>query len=76
MRGGSEGVRYGPPPRALPLLYIPGVIITINVPVVYMERDDMISMRANPYLGPCEGVGSGNLDFFGPKMALASLVAI
>ncbi len=40
--------------------------ITINVPVVYMGRDDMISMPANPYRGPCEGVGSGNRDFFGP----------
>ncbi len=34
----------------------------------YMGLDDMISMRGNPYLGPWEGVGSGNLDFFGPKM--------
>ncbi len=31
----------------------------------------MISMRANPLLGPLEGVGPGNLGFFLAQMALA-----
>jgi hypothetical protein len=40
---------------------------SILVPVVYiMARDVMILMRANPMLGPLEGVGPENLDFFRP----------
>jgi hypothetical protein len=41
-------------------------ILTINVPVVYKARDAMLLMQANSLLGPLEGVGSENLDFFGP----------
>ncbi len=37
--------------------YEVAVWITINVPVVYLERDIMILMRANPFRGPLEGVG-------------------
>jgi hypothetical protein len=40
--------------------------ITINVPVVFMGRDVMILMQANPFQGPLEGVGPENRDFFGP----------
>jgi len=36
----------------------------------------MIFLSANGLLGPFEGPVPKNLDFFGPKMALASLVAI
>ena len=42
------------------------LLLTINVPVVYMVRDVMILMRAVPYQGPLEGVGPENRDFFGP----------
>jgi hypothetical protein len=39
-----------------------------NVPVYYMALGLlMISMGAIPLLGPLEGVGPENLDFFGPK---------
>jgi hypothetical protein len=34
--------------------------VTINVPVVYMARDVIILMRANPFRGPLEGVGREN----------------
>jgi hypothetical protein len=47
------------------------VNIACIVLVVYMARDVMISMRANPLLGPLEGVGPGNLGFFLAQMALA-----
>ncbi len=40
--------------------------VTINVPVVYMARDVMILMRANPLQGPLEEVGPENRDFLGP----------
>ena len=36
----------------------------------------MIFLSANGLLGPFEGPVTKNLDFFGPKMALALLVAI
>jgi hypothetical protein len=42
------------------------LLMTFNVPVVYMARDVMILMRENPYRGPLEGVGPENQDFFGP----------
>ncbi len=32
----------------------------------------MILMRENPLLGPLEGVGPENLDFFGPKWSRLS----
>ncbi len=40
------------------------VHLDINVPVVYMARDVMILMWANPLQGPLEGVGLENRDFF------------
>ncbi len=40
--------------------------LTVNVPAVYMARDVMILLGLNPFLGPLEGVGPENLDFFGP----------
>ncbi len=39
--------------------------LTINVPVVYMTRDVMILMGANPLQGPLEGVGLENQDLLG-----------
>jgi hypothetical protein len=36
----------------------------------------MIMIGANPLLGPLEEVGPENIDFFGPKWHLSSLVAI
>ncbi len=42
------------------------VILTINVPVVYMEWDLIILIQENPLRGPLEGVGPENRDFFGP----------
>jgi hypothetical protein len=39
------------------------------VPGVYMGRDVMILMRANPLQGSLEGVDPENRDFFGPEMA-------
>ena len=41
-------------------------IITINLPVVYMVRDVVIWMQANPLRVPFEGVGHENQDFLGP----------
>ncbi len=38
-------------------------ILTVNV---YMARDMMILMRANPFPGPLEEVDPEILDFFGP----------
>jgi hypothetical protein len=49
-------------------------LLTINVSVVYMVRDIMILMRANPLLEPLEGIGPDNL--FWAQIALALLVAI
>jgi hypothetical protein len=36
------------------------------VPVVYMARDEMILMGANPFRGPLEGMGPEIGDFFEP----------
>ncbi len=41
-------------------------ILTINVPVVYMERYVMVLRRATSLRGALEGVGPENQDFFGP----------
>ncbi len=41
--------------------------VTINVPVVYIARDIMILMQANPLQRPLEGVGPENQDFLGPE---------
>jgi hypothetical protein len=41
-----------------------------------MGQAEMILMRANPLLGPLEGVGPENLDFLWAQIALALLVAI
>ncbi len=39
--------------------------LTINVPVVYMERDlILILMQANLFRVPSERVGPENVDFF------------
>jgi hypothetical protein len=38
----------------------------IDVPVVFMARDVMILMQANPFQGPLEGVGPENRDFLVP----------
>jgi hypothetical protein len=42
---------------------------SIKLPVVFMARYRyvMILMRANPLLGPLEGVSPENLDFLGPN---------
>jgi hypothetical protein len=45
---------------------------TINAPVVYMARDVMILMRANPFRGPLEGAGPENRDFSGSEMATSA----
>ncbi len=50
--------------------------LTINVPVVYMARDVIILMRANPFRGPLEGVGPENRDFLGPEMTTSEVSAI
>jgi hypothetical protein len=42
-------------------------VITINVPVVFMARYIMILRGATSLRGALEGVGSENLDFFGPR---------
>jgi hypothetical protein len=34
-----------------------------------MVRDEIISMGANPFRGPLEGVSPENRDFFGPEIA-------
>ncbi len=51
-------------------------IITINVPVVYMARDIMISCGQHPLQWPLEGVGPENRDFLGPEMATTEASAI
>jgi hypothetical protein len=38
--------------------------LTINVPVVYMVRDEMILMPENPFRGPLKGVDPENRDLF------------
>ena len=47
-------------------------ILTMNVPFVYMARDVMILMRANPFRRPLEGVGPENFDIFGRKMSISN----
>ncbi len=42
------------------------LVLTINVPVVYMGQDVMILMRQNPFRGLLEGVVHENQDFMGP----------
>ncbi len=41
-------------------------IVNFLCPVVYMARDVMILMRANPLQGPLKGRVPENRDFFGP----------
>jgi hypothetical protein len=43
------------------------LILTINVPVVYMVRDVVILRRANPFRGRFEGVGPESRDICGPR---------
>jgi hypothetical protein len=52
------------------------VIITINVPVVYMGRYIMVLMRATSLQRALEGVGPENQDFLGPEMATSEASAI
>ena len=53
------------------------IIITINVPVVYIARDIVILRPANLFQGPLEGVGPGKiLAFLGPEMATSKASAI
>ncbi len=49
--------------------------MTIKVPVVFMTRNVMILMRANPFRGPLEGVGPENRDFLGPEMATSEVTS-
>ncbi len=42
------------------------VVLTINVPVVYMAWYVMVLRRATSLRGALEGVGPENQDFFGP----------
>jgi hypothetical protein len=42
------------------------IYVSINLPVVYMVRDEMIFRLANPLQGPLEGFGPENRDLFGP----------
>jgi hypothetical protein len=46
------------------------------MPIVYMARNEMILMRANPFRRPLEGVSPENRGFFWAQMAIAWLVAI
>jgi hypothetical protein len=46
------------------------------VPVVYMARDIMIFMQANPLRGPLYGVGPVIKTFLGPEMAVSKASAI
>jgi hypothetical protein len=50
------------------------LILTINIPVVYMARYIMILMRANPLQGTLEGVGPENRDFFGNGFAPIKII--
>jgi hypothetical protein len=45
------------------------LILTINVPVVFMARYVMVLRGVTSFRGALEGVGPENRDFFGPKMA-------
>jgi hypothetical protein len=47
-------------------IYYTTDILTINVPVFYMERGILIWMRGNTFRWPFEGVGPESRDFFGP----------
>jgi hypothetical protein len=51
-------------------------ILTVNVPVVYMMRDVMVLMRANPLQGPLEGVGPEIETFLGLEMVRAKQVPL
>jgi hypothetical protein len=42
------------------------LVITINVPVVFMARYIMVLRGATSLRGALEGVGTENRDFFGP----------
>ncbi len=57
-------INYCPRGRSVALL------LTINVPVVYMVRGIIILMQENPFRGPLEGVGPENQDFFGPMATI------
>ncbi len=61
------------PPTLSPLLLS---FLTINVPVVYMSRDVMILMGANPLQGPLKGLGPENGDIFGPEIATSKAIVI
>jgi hypothetical protein len=55
------------------------MIVAINVPVVYMARDVMILMRANPLKGLLEKKIGWTLKietFMGPEMATSEASAI
>ncbi len=52
------------------------ITLTINVPVVYMAREVMILIRANPLQGSLKGVGPENLTFLGPEMASSESSAL
>ncbi len=45
--------------------------LNINVPIIYMARNEMILMRANPFRVPLEGVGPDNRGFFGGHSLIA-----
>ncbi len=38
-------------------------LITINVPVIYMARDEMILMGTSPFRGPLKGGGRGGGEY-------------
>ncbi len=50
--------------------------ITIHVNVVYMARDVMILMRANPFRGPLGWGGPKVETFLGPEMTTSEASAI
>jgi hypothetical protein len=52
------------------------IIITINVPVVYMARGLMILMREVSIMRALEGVGPEVETFLGPEMATSEASAI
>jgi hypothetical protein len=43
----------------------PSPLLTLNLPVVYMARDEMTLMGENPFREPLKGVGPENRDCFG-----------
>ncbi len=51
------------------------IILTINVPVLYVARDVMILMRANPSRGPLEGPtpSNGTSNGFAPIKIIMEL---